>query len=376
MSLPRRLIDVLFKQKEFFYVSAANFVMVGIGALFWFVLARLFSVSSYGEVGQLLFAGQLAGTVATIGLDITIMSYFPKERDEHLLEQACLTTGILGVAAALSLVLFNMALLAPLTIAMVAFAMTMAIELGRRDYKRYFYVVAVSSSLKLVLVVLLSFLLGATGVILGYTLAILAVSYDYLRSLRPSLNFTKVRDKLNFALHGFSFKTMGLILGQVDKVLVPALFGAFTAGLYLLAFQFYMAFSAIPLSLFSYLLPEEASGTKRREVEILGLLAAVGAMIFGIVASPIMIGILFPKFVEGTMGVQIASLAVIPTTIAYVKSAKYFGEERPRRVSIAYILALFVELIGIIILGNLFGLVGLVLVLALTWTFMTIILLI
>ncbi|MFQ6085968.1 MAG: lipopolysaccharide biosynthesis protein [Candidatus Bathyarchaeia archaeon] len=365
-----RRILALFKewasQKGFFYVTLGQYTFTAFGALFWFVAANLLQVATYGSITFLFAIGTAAASLSILGLNYTIMTYYPKEHDDELLRQSCLLTSLVAIVASIAIIIWDaflpesLLILVPYVFATIAFLMTVAIELGKRNYLRYLYLYAAYGGLKLVLGVAFYFLYGLPGVIVGFTIPALLMGYRYIGSLRnPDFSFRKVREKLNFTLHSFGSGTVSLLLYYTDKILIRLMFGELVLGLYQLAFQFYLAFSMVPYSLFYYLLPEEAGGRERREVKLLGYLTTVGIVAFGVFGTPWVVRNFFPRFEESVLMVQVASFAIIPATIAQIRSVKYFASEKPRRVLLAYSGALLVELVAFSVLGNLMGTLGL-----------------
>ncbi|MGQ9723536.1 MAG: lipopolysaccharide biosynthesis protein [Candidatus Jordarchaeum sp.] len=198
--------------------------------------------------------------------------------------------------------------------------------------------------------------------LVAYAAPLFMVSYDYFRELfrarRVSFYFREIRAKLIFTLH-----TWGMNLAQasrtvLDKIVIGLFFGLLFLGTYNLAFQFLMIFLVIPQSLLKYLLPEKSSGSTRREVELIGILAAVLITILGILLAPYFIQWLFPDFTESIPTTQVISLAVLPAAIASIKSSVLLSEERSKIVLVGYVAALVVDILGILLLGRIFQAIG------------------
>ncbi|MFQ6085482.1 MAG: lipopolysaccharide biosynthesis protein [Candidatus Bathyarchaeia archaeon] len=372
-----RRIPALFKEwtrkKGFFYVTLGQYTFTAFGALFWMVAANILQVATYGSITFLFAIGTAAASLSILGLNYTIMTYYPKEHDDGLLKQSCLLTSLVAIVASVIIIVWDaflpesLLILVPYVFATIAFLMTAAIELSKQNYLRYLYLYATYGGLKLVLGVAFYFLYGLPGVIVGFTIPGLLMGYRYIGSLRsPDFSFGKVHEKLNFTLHSFGSGTISLLLYYTDKILIRLMFGELVLGLYQLAFQFYLAFSMVPFSLFQYLLPEEAGGRERRDVKLLGYLAAIGIVLFGVFGTPWVVRNFFPNFGGSILLVQVASFAIIPATITHIRSVKYFASERPRRVLLAYSGAFVVEIIAFSVLGSLMGNLGLPIALIIT----------
>ena len=130
-------------------------------------------------------------------------------------------------------------------------------------------------------------------------------------------------------------------------------------GLYQLAFQFFLFLSIIPLSLYSYLLPEESSGVNRKTIKILGISLSILAAISALIVLPYVIEWLFPNFVESIPIVRIVALAIIPATIIAILNATLLGRGRSRTVFIAGIAYIITLVIGLVTIGQILGSIGL-----------------
>lgn len=125
-----------------------------------------------------------------------------------------------------------------------------------------------------------------------------------------------------------------------------------------MAFQFLLIFLIIPTSALSYLLPEKSGGSTRHEVEVISILLAVAITVLAFLLSPTLIRWLFPNFTNSITATQWLSLAVVPATIASIRTSKLLSEERPKFVLVGYVSALAVDIAGIMLLGQEFQAVG------------------
>jgi O-antigen/teichoic acid export membrane protein len=198
--------------------------------------------------------------------------------------------------------------------------------------------------------------------LIAYIVPFFLVSYDYFKELfsisRASFHFSEIRDKMSFTIHTWGIGLAQASHSSLDKVVIGFFFGLLFLGLYNLAYQFLLIFLIIPASVLGYLLPEKSGGSPRREVEVISLLLAVVITGLGIVLSPVVINLLFPSFTSSIAPTQWLALAVIPATISSIRTSTLLSEERPRIVLIAYISALVVDVVGILLLGVAFQAVG------------------
>jgi O-antigen/teichoic acid export membrane protein len=387
------------KVKGFIYVTVGNLINAVLGGLFYLIAARILSVTNYGYITYYLSLGFFMSSIAVLGLSATISTFYPKEGKDDLIRESVLLTFILGLIVGVLTVLYvfffpapvgsdtlyslqfsmqallggnvDFLFVLPLVLGIVFYTVALAQALGRREYRKFAFITSSVRIVEIGLVVVFYFFCAFSGyflkdieklMLVAYIVPFFLVSYDYFRYLfsvrRASFHFAEIRSKLTFTLH-----TWGMGLAQasrtvLDKVVIGLFFGLLFLGTYNLAFQFLLIFLIVPQSLLSYLLPEKSAGSVRREVEIIGMLAAIAITVLGVFLAPYLINWLFPNFTGSVPTTQLISLAVIPATIANIKSSVLLSEEQSKIVLVGYISALVVDVLGILLLGQRFQALG------------------
>jgi O-antigen/teichoic acid export membrane protein len=358
------------------YITFGNIGVSVLGGLFWFVLAGLLPVDNYGVVNYYIAIANIFFAIGLVGLDSTMICFLAKGIKEIHYQATSLT--FISAAIIGSILAFYELSLGLLAISMILFMMTLAETLGKKRYKQYAYLIIGQRIAQIILSVLLYFPFGIIGVLIGYLLGNFIFSIKYIIKAIPkfTLNFSEIKQKRNFALHSYSTNLVHNFTMYLDKILIVPLYGYYLLGLYQLAFQFFMFLSIIPLSLYSYLLPEESSGQNRRTIKILGLLVSVAAATAAIVGFPYIIERFFTNFVDSIPIVRIMSLAIIPATIIAILNATLLGQGRSRAVFTAGLIYIISLVIGLIVLGQIIGSIGLAITLIMAQTMQAIYLLI
>ena len=80
---------------------------------------------------------------------------------------------------------------------------------------------------------------------------------------------------------------------------------------------------------------------------------------FGIIVLPTLISILFPKFIDTTIAIQILSLGIIPATIGIFYESKLLSLEKGKFPIISKSIGVVVLIFGFLILGPIYGIIGL-----------------
>lgn len=358
--IPVSSIKALLKDEVgFIYTSVGGLGSSVLGAVFWLVIASLLSVDNYGLLNYYIALATIFSGIGIVGLNMTVTTYLAKG-EKHVLYEANSLIFILGIVITAVLSLFEWSA-GLLSIALTFFAMTTAELLGRKAYKEYAFATVGQRIAQICLSLLLYYQIGVLGIIAGYLIGSLIFSYRYLFSLRKlTLNFSTIKARRNFAVHSYGYNLVGISLSNyLDKIFVGALFGYYLLGLYQISFQFFMFLGLIPTSLQQYLLPEEASGTNRRQLKMVGIFLAIGAAVSLFILGPTLISRFFPAFSEAIVMVSIMSLTVIPSTVIAIFTATYLAHEKSKVVFISaatYIIALIITLT---ILGSVMGAIGL-----------------
>lgn len=347
------------REKGLIYTTIGNAGSAVLGAFFWLILASILSVSGYGEVNYYIAIASILSAFGLLGLNTTVTTYLAKGDDEITYEANSL---VFLSSIALAAVTIQFRWIPLILVATTFYSMALAEILGKKLYREYALVSILSRSAQIVLSILFYLRFGLTGILMGYFLGPLLLSYRYLRSLsRFTLRMKGIRDRMNFAAHSYGFGLIGSFSGFLDKIIIGTLFGFHSLGLYQLGFQFLMFLGIIPASLSSYLLPEESSGEERGEVKLIGLIISAVAAVLTFMAAPWIVKSFFPNFIDAIQTVQIMCLAVVPATVASLSNARLFGRERSRHVFIGGIIYLGSLISGLLLLGRTMGITGLAL---------------
>jgi len=128
---------------------------------------------------------------------------------------------------------------------------------------------------------------------------------------------------------------------------------------YHFAVQYLLLLDAIPRSMEQYLLPQEAGGQRNKKTKqfFIGLSCLI--VVISIIVIPYGVTAFLPKYEESIQPMQILSVAIIPLSIAAIQRAQFMGKENSRIVLIGNVIQTGFYLVLVIILGQVFGLVGL-----------------
>ena len=172
-------------------------------------------------------------------------------------------------------------------------------------------------------------------------------------------NIDKTKVFIDFIINNYVTSIFGGLRTNVDKLIILPLLGLTLLGNFALAIQFYMILQIVPSLVFKYTLTHDASGIPTTKVKLWTTVFAIASCIGTIVLSPHIIPGFFPKFAEVVIAIQILSVCIIPDTLANIfYTSKFLGQEKSKNPLIATVITVILTALGIIILGPIYGILG------------------
>ena len=359
-----KLIQLIAPSRDLLFVTAGNTTSSLIGALFWVFIASLLSVHDYGLVNYYLSLSLLLSVVSLLGLNTTVITFLAKG-NEKLKFQANQLVLISNCIAVILLLIFIKSLAAGILLLAISFyTMSWAEILGRKENRKYAIVVMSQRFLQVILSLLLYYFIGLNGLIIGYALSALLLSYTFFKSFKHTklqLQFNELAQRSSFIIDNYFLAISNTIILYIDKLLIAPLFGFEVLGLYQICFQFLLFLSIIPLSLFHFLLPRESAQLHVKKFAVIGLFAAMISYVAFVIAIPAIIGLYFPHFKQSILASQIMTFSIIPMTFSSILISNLFGREKSRPVLVTTAIYISVLLLLTIELGHTLGLIGLAL---------------
>jgi len=340
-------------------ISIGTAITTIIGALFWLGMAPLLGTELYGQLSYLLAIAILASRISLIGSATTLMVYGSKET--KIKSPIFLSTIVSSII--ISIVVFVAFLndigVSVYIIGFVIFTLVTSDLLGRKSYKEYAKYIITQKILLVILAFSLFQIMGIEGVILGIGISFLPYIGKIIKELKNGkIDFSVLKLKREFMLNNYFMDLIAAFNGNIDKLIIAPLLGFVLLGNYQLAIQFFSILTLLPIVIFQYTLPHDASGNANINLKKSIIIISVIFAIIGIVVFPIISPILFPEFIEVIQLIQIISLSLIPATITTTYNSKILGAGKSRIVLIGSLIFLGVFVTSIIILGNMFGING------------------
>ena len=310
----------------------------------------------------------IAGVVSTIsflGLGNTLVVYTAKGEK---IQPPVFIIGI--VASIISLIavflIFSQIGVSLYILGYVIFSLASSEILGRKQYRNYSIYLITQKILMVGFAFFFYYFIGLEGVILGIGLSFFPYVVRVYRSLKYNkINFSLIRPRIGFIMNSYVLDLSRTFSYNTDKLIIAPLFGFAILGNYQLGIQLLAVLGILPATVYQYILPHDASGEINKKLKKITIVVSVILAILGIILAPIVLPILFPKFTEAIEVIQIVSISVIPSTINLIYISKFLGNELSKIVLIGSGIFLSIQIVSILILGELFGVNGIALALVL-----------
>lgn len=361
----KKLMKTYDKYKEYFLrmksltaVGLSNLISNGISGLFWIYLASLLGTEEYGELGYLLAIVGVLGGISSFGVANTLVVYVSKGEkiQATIFFIILISSTVIGI---LSYIIFKNEAIGLYPLGYVIFASVVFDLLGRKCFVNY----GKCMVLQRVLMVCLSLILyqynGINGIVLGYSLSFFPFGVLMYQGFKESkINFSVLKGKMGFIINNYTRQVLAIINLNIDKLIIFPLLGASILGLYQLGFQIYVLTLLVPNVVTQYTLPHDAVGTKNVKLKKYTIITCVVITVITIGLSPIIIPQFLPKFDDSIQIIQIMSLALVPQALSILYSSELLGSERSKIVLIGTIIAIMILIVGILLLGEKYGIFG------------------
>jgi O-antigen/teichoic acid export membrane protein len=339
-------------------LGLASIISNVIAGLFWLYLARLLGTVHYGEVSYFIAISGIGTIISFFGAGNTLTVYTAKD----VKIQATIYFISLVASAIIGIILyfiFNNISVSLYVIGNVIFGLVTSELLGRKLYKKYSIYLITEKVLATVLAIFLYHIIGPNGVILGIALSFFSYSITIYQGFQGSkIDFSLIKSRLGFIINSYILDIARTFSTTADKLIIAPMLGFALLGNYQLGAQFLSVLGIIPGIAYNYMLPHDASGNPNKKLKKITMIIAVILALLGVTLSPIILPILFPKFVEAVEVIQIVSLSIIPATINLTYISKFLGKEKSKIVLFGSIIYILVQISTIIILGKIWSVNG------------------
>ena len=355
-------------QKDLSSIGFANIVGSGISAIFWLYIAAIIEPEQYGEIHYFIAIAALAQIISLIGSSNVLTVYTAKK----IKIQATLffiSLLVAAVSTVVIIIIFSRLDAALLILGYIIFELANSVLLGKKAYTTYSKYFLTQKILMLVLGIGFYYLMGFDGILYGFVLSFMPYTVLIFREFKETkIDFSLLKSRKGFIANNYAMSISGRASSTIDKLVIAPLLGFALLGNYSLALQLFVILLILPMIIYKYLLPQDASGQSNRKLRQVTIILSIGIAVLGIGLFPYIIPNFFPKFIDAIDAIQIMSIAIIPATITLLYTSKLLGMEKSKFILITEIISTSALIVGFIILGPTFGVMGLASVFVLSVT--------
>ncbi len=351
--------EKIFGHKDLMSIGTANLFGSGISAIFWFSLASLINPEEYGQIHYFLAIAGMAQLLSLISTTNALQVYVAKNIKIH--STLFFISIIAGIVSSLVVFLFfSRTDTSLLVLGYIIFELSNGFLLGKKLFSNYAKFFLTQKILTVIFGFGLYFTFGVDGIIFGLVLSYVPYIWILVNEFRNTrIDFSLLKPRKGFLINNYGINISSAVGGQMDKLIIAPILGLELLGNYSLAMQFLVILLLLPTTVFKYLLTQDSSGKNTKNLKKNTIFASVGLATFGIVILPMIIPILFPNYIDTVIAIQIISVAIIPSTIGIFYDSKLLSIEKSKFLVIGKGIGLFTMISGFVILGPIYGIIGL-----------------
>ena len=329
-----------------------------ISSIFWLYLASIIEPEQFGEIHFFLSITTIASSIGLFGTQESLTVLIAKG---HKIQSTLnfISLIITSVSSLFLIIFFQRIDVGILVFAFVINTLSIGELLGKKQFFKYSQYNILQKILTLFLGIGFLYAFGPSGIIYALGISYTAYIIRIIKSFQNTpMDFKLVKEKFNFLSLNYMMYLIKSFGSQVDKIVVMPLVGTTVLGNYSLALQVITIFSMTTTILFKFLLPQESSGIQNKFLVKLAIIVSVGISLIGIFLSPIVIPNFFPKYIDVALAIQIMSFSILPLTITTICHSRLLSKEKSKLVLLGDIVGLFILVLGIVILGPIYGSIG------------------
>ena len=349
-------------------IGISDIIANGISALFWFYLASSMLPDEYGYIHYLMSFAAIGAVLSTVGAQNVITVYISKNKNvTSTLFFVSLTFSI--ISCLILFLIFNKFEIGLLAIGMMIFTHGIASNLGNRNFSNYAIYSILQKTLMASLSISFYYFLGIDWILLGIGLSYFVYTKLFINNLKKfKIELKELKINKKFILENYVLMLTNMVTTQMDKLLITPILGLAILGNYSLAIQVLAIIGIVPGIIFKYVLPEASRGIYSKKLQRNVILLSILLASIGVFVIPNIIPLFFDKYNEVIQIIQIMSLSIIPNTINMFYYSRFLAAEKGKIPLLGGIISSTVLVVGMIILGSLYGVTGIAVTNVLTYS--------
>jgi len=220
-----KIKEITTKFNDLSTLGFANSLVTIILGIFWFFMANLLGTESFGEVSYFLSIASISYAIGLVGGGHTVMVFTSKE------EKAQVSVFFLSIISGiiLSIVtffIFNDVGISLYAIGNVIFTLAISDMIGRKRFKDFSKYVIFQVIILVILATTLFYVIGPSGIILGFALSFFPFSIVIYRRFKESkFSVSIIKSRFKFMMHSYGLDLSRNFSKSLDKIIIGPLFG-------------------------------------------------------------------------------------------------------------------------------------------------------
>lgn len=369
MEVWKKIKEVYTSGKNLTALTISNFFSMAILGIFWFVIAKIVNVEDYGFLSYHIAAASITTAIALPGLTNTILVYVGRDKK---ITSPMFTIGLISLVIASIILYFVMNNFASslYVIGQGIFGLIGASLLASKRFGEFSKVTIIQRIVSIALSILFYYWIGLDGIILGLAVSFFIYSKKFYGDIRGNMTkFNLLKPYQKNMINNYGFDISRILTTQIDKLIIFPFFGFVTLGNYYFAFQILSIAIIIPGTIFQYILPQESKEKSFKNLKKFAIIFSVIITFVTITTAPVIIPIVFPKYLNALIMIQVMILSIIPQTISLMYISKFLSKNMNNTVLRGSLIFISAQILFIIALGNIVGVYGVALALVLACIF-------
>ena len=326
-----------------------NIVGNSLSSIFWILIAGLLGTENYGQLSYFLAIIGIFSAVSMFGGQYTMQVYTSKRiKIESSLYLISIFSGLF-----MGIILFLVFQDVGVSIALIGITMLnfyYSELIGKKLFSKYSLLYIVQKILFVSLSLILYYLIGFEGILIGYGLShFLFIKHIIKIISSEKFNLKLLSSKKKVIFFNYISELTATARNNVDKILIVPFFGLSLLGNYFLALQILSLMYILPGIVTKYTIGEDSRGESTLKIKFITVLISIALAFLGVFVGPKFLPIFFPQFVDAIELLPIISIAVIPRTISIMIMSKLLATEKNFHVTIGNLITFLLLVIGIIL---------------------------
>ncbi len=353
-----RIKNLLKGNHDLSRVALGDFISNAIGALFWLFIATLLTPEEYGEISYLISIAAIASTLSMVGAYNSIVVLTSKNiKIQSSINFVSSTVGL--VASIIVFVTINRIELSLLIFAYIFTNLIIPQIIGKKEFNQYFKYTVFNKILIVVSSLILFYLFGYLGIIIGLSMSVFLFGFKIFQTFRiVKINFKLIKTHSRFIFTNYIMNILETFSGSLDKIIIAPILGFAVLGGYQLGLQFFAILIIIPGIVYKITLPDDARGIPNQKLKLVTILISLGLGALSFVLIPIAIPYINSSYNDSILPIQIIAVAVIPGTVALMYWSKFIGTEKNKIILVGSGIQASTLITLIIVLGQNFESLG------------------